>query len=111
MPDLFPQCEFHQSRLDKLEEAFQAVSLSTARIEERIAGLDNKMDMVAVHVSESRGRAEALALEAKEVEMRVLSLEEKAQAVQEAKGAVVKWAAGIAAAVIGAILLTFLRLR
>jgi chromosome segregation ATPase len=108
---LFPQCKFHQDRLSKLEDAFQDVALATARIEERLANVDNKLDSLAIKVDGSHTKTEGIVLKNRETEIKVADLEQSRKEEKDKRDTLSKVLWGVASSIVVAILLTWMRLK
>ena len=108
---LFPQCKFHQDRLSKLEDAFQDVALATARIEERLANVDNKLDSLAIKVDGSHTKTEGIVLKGRETELKVADLEQSRKEEKDKRDTLSKVLWGVASSIVVAILLTWMRLK
>ena len=107
---IFPQCRFHQERLDKLEDMFQTISLTTARIEERLTSMDSKIDGVASIVDNGGEKTVGIILENQKTALRVAALEATEHESLGMKKAIGKWVAGILAVILGSYVLNKLGL-
>lgn len=108
---LFPHCKSHQTRLEKLEDAFQQIALTAARIEERLVSVDNKIDCLSVKVENNHEKTDEVILKAKETELKLADIQEARKVEKEKQDNLSKVLWGIGSSIVVAIILTLLRLK
>jgi methyl-accepting chemotaxis protein len=105
------QCDFHQQKLDRLDESFQQIALLTARVEEHLTHIDGKLEEMSASFSSASQRLEVLALKAQEVDLKVLAFEKSRKEKKEKLETWFKAGLGVLSGILLTLTLTLLGLK